>query len=135
MAVSSEYKAFVVEQREPLGSIHTRNMFGGAGVYLDNLMFGLIAGETLYFKADERNRADYEDEGMGPFTVQLARGGTGSFSYYEVPERLYDEPDELVEWARKALDATLAAKAARPAKKKKTGHKKPPGQKSAPPDV
>lgn len=130
MAVSSEYKAFVVEQLEPLGPIHTRNMFGGAGVYLDTLMFGLIAGETLYFKTGERNRADYEDEGMGPFTVQMARGGTGTFSYYEVPERLYDEPDELVEWARKALDATLAAKAARPAKKKKkTGNKKPPERK------
>tara|TARA_R110002110_G_scaffold22895_4_gene88196 strand:+ start:3170 stop:3577 length:408 start_codon:yes stop_codon:yes gene_type:complete len=135
MAVSSEYKAFVIEQLERLGPVHTRNMFGGAGVYLDNLMFGLIAGETLYFKADERNRADYEDEGMGPFTVQLARGGTGSFTYYEVPERLYDEPDELVEWARKALDATLAAKAARPAKKKKTGKKKPPGKKSTPADI
>ncbi|PKQ03885.1 MAG: transcriptional regulator [Alphaproteobacteria bacterium HGW-Alphaproteobacteria-12] len=135
MAVSSEYKAFVIEQLERLGAVHTRNMFGGAGVYLDNLMFGLIAGETLYFKADERNRADYEDEGMGPFTVQLAHGGTGSFSYYEVPERLYDEPDELVDWARKALDATLAAKAARPARKKKTGKKKPPGKKSAPADV
>lgn len=118
MAVSSEYKAFVAEQLEPLGPVHIRNMFGGAGVYFDDLMFGLIAGETLYFKVDDRNRAEYESEGLEPFTVQLTRGGTGSFSYYEVPERLYDDPDELVVWARKALDATLAAKAAKPSKKK-----------------
>ena len=118
MAVSGEYKAFVAEQLEPLGPVYTRNMFGGAGVYLDGLMFGLIAGETLYFKVDDRNRADYESEGLGPFTVRTARGGTGSFTYYEVPERLYDDPDELVEWARKALDATLAAKAAKSSKKK-----------------
>jgi DNA transformation protein and related proteins len=124
MAVSSEYKAFVAEQLEPLGPVTTRNMFGGAGVYLDGLMFGLIAGETLYFKVDDRNRADYEEEGLGPFTVQLTRGGTGSFSYYEVPERLYDDPDELVQWARKALDATLAAKAAKPVKRKKTPARK-----------
>ena len=115
MAVSDEYKAFVAEQLEPLGPVTTRNMFGGAGVYLD----GLIAGDTLYFKVDDRNRADYEGEGLGPFTVQLTRGGTGSFSYYEVPERLYDDPEELVQWARKALDATLAARAAKPAKRKK----------------
>lgn len=124
MAVSSEYKAFVAEQLEPLGPVSTRNMFGGAGVYLDGLMFGLIAGETLYFKVDDRNRGDYEAEGLGPFTVQLTRGGTGSFSYYEVPERLYDDQEELVEWARKAFDATLAAKTAKPVKKKKPAQRK-----------
>ncbi len=73
MAVSSEYKAFVAEQLEPLGPVTTRNMFGGAGVYLDGLMFGLIANETLYFKVDDRNRVDYESEGLGPFTVPADR--------------------------------------------------------------
>ena len=46
MAISAEYKAFVAEQLEPLGPVRIRNMFGGAGVYCDDLMFGLIAGET-----------------------------------------------------------------------------------------
>lgn len=123
MAVSDEYKEFVAEQLEPLGPVRIRNMFGGAGVYLDDLMFGLISSETLYFKIDERNRADYEAEGMEAFTVELTRGGTGSFSYYEVPERLYDDPDELVQWARKALDAALAAKSDKP-KKKSAARKK-----------
>jgi DNA transformation protein len=124
MAVSSEYKAFVVEQLEGLGTVRMRGMFGGAGVYLDDLMFGVIFGETLYFKADERNRPDYEAEGMGPFTFEMRNGETGSLSFYELPERLYDDPEELVVWARKALDAALAAKArkaAKPAAKRKPG--------------
>lgn len=119
MAVSAEYKEFVSEQLEPLGPVRIRNMFGGAGVYLDDLMFGLIAGETLFFKVDDRNRADYEAEEMGPFVYEPPSGKSVAMSYYELPERLYDDADELVAWARKALDAALAAKAAKPAPKKR----------------
>jgi DNA transformation protein len=118
MAVSAEYKEFVAEQLEPLGTVRIRNMFGGAGVYLDDLMFGLIVGETLFFKVDERNRADYEAEDSGPFIYEPPSGKTIAMSYYELPERLYDEPDELTDWARKALDAALAAKAVKPVPRK-----------------
>ena len=126
MAVSAEYKEFVSEQLEPLGPVRIRNMFGGAGVYLDDLMFGLIAGETLFFKVDDRNRADYEAEEMGPFVYEPPSGKSVAMSYYELPERLYDDADELVQWARKALDAALAAKVAKPAPKKR-----PPKQQAA----
>jgi DNA transformation protein len=119
MAISAEYKAFVAEQLEPLGPVRIRNMFGGAGVYFDDLMFGLIAGETLFFKVDERNRPDFEAEEMGPFIFEPPSGKAIAMSYYELPERLYDDPQELVAWARKALDAALAAKAAKPAKRKR----------------
>ena len=124
MAVSSEYKAFVAEQLEPLGPVRIRNMFGGAGVYFDDLMFGLIAGETLFFKVDERNRGDFESEEMGPFVYEPPSGKSVAMSYYELPERLYDEPEELILWARRALDAALAAKASKPAKPKKSARKK-----------
>jgi len=118
MAVSYEYKEFVADQLEPLGPVRIRNMFGGAGVYLDDLMFGLIVGETLFLKADDRNRSDFEAEEMGPFLYEPPSGKTVAMSYYELPERLYDDPDELVLWARKALDAALAAKSAKPARRK-----------------
>ena len=124
MAVSNEYKAFVAEQLEPLGPVRIRNMFGGAGVYFDDLMFGLIAGETLFFKVDERNRRDFEGEEMGPFVYEPPSGKSIAMSYYELPERLYDEPEELILWARRALDAALAAKASKPAKPKKSARKK-----------
>lgn len=130
MAVSSEYKEFLAEQLERLGPVRFRGMFGGAGVYLDDMMFGLIFEETLYFKVDDRNRADFEAEEMGPFTYEMSDGSTGALHYYEVPERLYDDPDELVQWARKALavmravKAEKAARAARAVERKKTAGKK-----------
>ena len=124
MAVSAEYKAFVREQLEALGPVRIRAMFGGAGVYFDDLMFGLIVGETLYFKADAQNRAAFEEEGQEPFMYQpppkdgQARKAV-SMSYYEVPERLYDDPDEMVVWARDALSAAMWAKSGKKPKTKK----------------
>lgn len=137
MAVSEEFIEFISEQLERLGPVRTRRMFGGMGLYLDDMMFGVIFGEELYFKVDDRNRGDYEDEGMGPFTYEMSNGKTGSLNYYEVPERLYDDGDELVEWARKSVDAMMVvraeklAKAARAAERKKAGSKKKPASKKA----
>lgn len=133
MAVSAEYREFVSEQLGPLGPVRIRNMFGGAGVYLDGLMFGLIAGETLYFKVDDRNRADYEAEEMGPFVYEPPSGKSVAMSYYELPERLCDDADELHIWARKALDAALAAKSAKPVPKKRVAKKPAARKKTARP--
>jgi DNA transformation protein len=134
MAASSEYMEFIVEQLERLGPIQQRRMFGGTGLYLDGMMFGVVFGETLYFKVDDRNRADYEKEDMSPFTYEMTNGKTGALHYYEVPERLMDDGDELSEWARKSIDvmrdvqAEKRAKAARVAERKKNA---PPKKKAA----
>lgn len=102
MSVSPEFKAFVEEQLADLGPVAIRSMFGGGGVFHQGIMFGLIARETLYFKVDDSNRSDFEAEGMGPFTYE-ARGKTATMSYWEIPERLYDDRDALTDWARKAF--------------------------------
>ncbi len=134
MAASNEYMEFIVEQLERLGPIQMRRMFGGTGLYLDGMMFGVVFGETLYFKVDDRNRADYQSEDMAPFTYEMTNGKTGALSYYEVPERLLDDGDELTEWARKSIDVMHAvqsekrAKAARVAERKKNA---PPKKKTA----
>ena len=138
MAVSSEYKAFVLEVLEPLGGIRIRNMFGGAGVYYRDLMFGLIAGETLHFKADDLNKQPYEEEGMAPFLYEAPpKDGKPvrkiAMSYWELPDRLYDEPDELIDWAKEAIEAATRGKKAKPkrkaAPKKKSAAKKKPAPK------
>jgi DNA transformation protein len=71
---------------------------------------------------------------MDPFTYEMSNGKTGSISYYQVPERLYDDADELIDWARKSVEvmrrvhAEKRAKAARVAERKK---KAPPKKKDA----
>ena len=124
MAVSTEYKAFVSDVLEPLGTVRIRAMFGGAGVYYHDMMFGLIANEVLHFKADDINRPAFEDEGMGPFVYEPPSGKTIAMSYWELPERLYDEPEELLDWAKAAIEAASRAKKSKPKPKKKAARKK-----------
>jgi DNA transformation protein and related proteins len=113
MAVNASLVELLKELLAPLGQIGVRGMFGGAGVYCDGRMFGLISADTLYFKADEGNRAAYEAEGMAPFAYE-ARGRTVELgSFWRVPERLFDEPEEMVEWARVALAAARSSAASK----------------------
>ena len=96
-------------------------MFGGAGVFLDGLMFGLIADEVLFLKADETTCAAFEKEGLGPISYQKGNGQTIVMGYWQIPDRLLDEPEELVSWSRTALAAARrgAVKKAKPAAKSK----------------
>ena len=118
MAVNASLTELLREQLAPLGHVGVRRMFGGAGVWCDGVMFGLVAGDTLYFKADDGNLAAYEAEGMEPFSYQ-AKGRTVQIgAYRRVPERLLDEPEEMVEWARAALAAARRAAADRTPRKR-----------------
>ena len=72
-------------------------MFSGAGVYADGVMFAILAEDTLYLKADEFSARAFADEGKGPFTYRPKGRGPVAMSYWEVPERLLDDPEELVD--------------------------------------
>ena len=111
MAPSADYLAFLQDQLRGLGTITTRRMFSGAGLYCDGVIFALILRDTLYFKVDDSNRQAFEAEGLAPFTYQ-AGGQTRTIgAYWQIPERLFDEPDEMLEWARGALAAGQRAAA------------------------
>jgi DNA transformation protein len=108
MSVSESYLGFVIDQLAGIGRVRTRRMFGGAGLYADELFFGLLANNGLYFKVDDSNRADFVARGKGPFQPfpdrpELAMG------YYEVPADVIDDAEELSAWARKALRVAAAA--------------------------
>ncbi len=106
MPVSSEFLDFVKDQLSGLGTIVIRPMFGGAGVYCNGVMFALIADETLYFKADDKLIPDFQAEGMTPFTYD-GKGKVIVMSYWRVPERLYDEAEEMTRWAQASLEVAL----------------------------
>jgi len=78
-------------------------MFGGAGLYADGVMFGLLSRDVIYLKADGETRSAFEREGSTPFGYQAKGGRRASLSYWRMPERLYDDPDELAVWAERAL--------------------------------
>ena len=85
-------------------------MFGGEGIYAGDLMIGLVADERLYLKTGDANRADFMAEGCEAFSFPRGKKIMVT-SYYAVPERLFDDPEEFSAWARKAHAAAIAAKA------------------------
>jgi DNA transformation protein len=101
MAISDEYINYVIEQLECIGTVISKKMFGGAGLYFEGIIFGLIADDVLYFKVDDSNRADYEEAGMVPFKPF----GDKSYAmqYYEVPVEVLEDPDILKSWINKSL--------------------------------
>jgi len=117
MTASAGFVELVKDALSGLGPVSVRRMFGGAGVYADGVMFGLIADDTLYLKADDATKRAFEAEGQGPF-VYAGRGRTIAMSYWRIPERLLDDSEEMVEWARSALGVARRKAAAKPRRKK-----------------
>ncbi len=102
------------------GSIAVRRMFGGYGVYHDGLMFGLVADDVLYLKADEESVGRFIDLGLDPFEYEK-NGARIKMSYYMAPESIFENPEQAKEWAALAFDAALRArKSTSRAKAKKT---------------
>jgi DNA transformation protein len=111
MEKQTEFEAFLTDHLHDLGSITIRRMFGGAGVFLDGVMFGLIADDTLYLKCDDRLRASLTDDGSEPFIYQRPSDGKSfDMGYVSMPETGMDDPDEAVGWCRQALLVALASK-------------------------
>jgi DNA transformation protein len=115
----SGFHAFVEELFAGLGPVRIRRMFGGAGVYAGEVMFGLIDDETLYLKTDEPLRAELQAEGSTPWVYSRAPGKWEETSYWRLPESALDDPDEACAWARKALAVAQAKASAKPPRKRR----------------
>lgn len=105
-----------MELLQPLGTVRTKRMFGGWGLYVDEVFIAIIAFERLYLKVSEQTRPAFEAEGCEPF-VYDAKNGSVAMSYCTAPAEALDSPALMLPWARRALQAALAARAAKPAKK------------------
>lgn len=95
-----------------LGPIRGRRMFGGWGIYHDEVMFGLVADDTLYLKVDRENAGLFDEAELPPFVY---RSGEKSvrMSYRLAPEAIFDDPDEAAAWGRRSWAAGLRAVTAR----------------------
>jgi DNA transformation protein len=117
MAVSEGFKDFVKDLLAGFGPIAIRNMFGGAGVYADGVMFAILVDDILYLKADAPSSRAFASEGMRPFTYKPRGKAPVAMSYWQVPERLLEEPEEAAAWAREAHRVALTSKAKSPRKR------------------
>ena len=113
MAISDDFLDYVSDQLAGLSGVSMRKMFGGAGLYLEGLMFGLVSPDSkLYLKVDDSNRSDYEDRGMGPFVPTFKNPTTRTMvmPYYEVPAEVLEDKEELERWAGRALAVARSGK-------------------------
>ncbi|HYS44945.1 MAG TPA: TfoX/Sxy family protein [Rhizomicrobium sp.] len=94
------------------GPINVRPMFGGEGIYADGMIVAFVVNEKLYLKTGDINRADFLAEGCEAFSF-LRGKKVMTTSYYSVPDRLLDNPEEFSVWARKAQTTSLAARTPR----------------------
>jgi DNA transformation protein len=119
MVASDEFAEFLREQLAPVGHVTMRRMFGKTGVFCDGVMLGMVTENTLYLRVDERNRAAFKEAEAFPPLNYRKQGELIDLSFWRVPERLFDEPDEFVELARIALAAArrAAARNKRPARR------------------
>jgi len=120
----SEFVDYLNEVFERFGPIYARRMFGGHGVYHNEVMIALVADDVLYLKADSNSSIHFEKLGMSAFEFDK-NGKKVTMSYFTAPEAIYDDPDEARIWATRAYEAALRSK--RPKKRMGHGRDKHPG--------
>ncbi len=121
---------------EPIGAVRARAMFGGHGIYLDGVMMALVAYDELWFKVDDATWPEFAAVGSEKFRPwpekDIAEGRKPmEMSYARAPAFVYDEAEEMIRWARLALDAGLRAQKKKPQTKKKSQTKKSSKKKPA----
>lgn len=105
MVAGASFSEFLQEQLAPLGRITMRRMFGKTGVFCNGLMLGIVGDDTLYLRVDDQNRLLFKEAEAAPPLSYVKKGVAIDLAYWPLPDRLLDEHDELLTWARAALEA------------------------------
>jgi len=107
MSFSIEFGEHILDMLAPLGALTLKRMFGGACINYGTATFALMFDDTIYFRVDEKNIERFREAGSNPFSYTARGREVVVGSYYLVPDEALDDPDELLGWARGALDAGL----------------------------
>jgi DNA transformation protein and related proteins len=114
---SNPYVEFLLEQFEPLGEIRVKAMFGGYGLYCDEVFFALVANNAVFLKADDVNRPQFEAAGLKAFRPYEDRPDT--MQYYQAPAEMFEDPEALKGWVGGAIAAGVRAQAKKKPKKRR----------------
>lgn len=117
MPIDAGTMQYVQEQLSLVESVTVKRMFGGAGIYARGYFFALLDDDTLYFKADDSNRADYLAAGSPPFAPWGEEGV--KLEYYEVPDLVLDNLSKLRNWMEKSIAVAIRAKESKKGQKRK----------------
>lgn len=125
--LSPGFSDYALELLAGFGRLEAKRMFGGAGLYRDGVMFGILDDDVIFFRVDDALEAELKAQGSAPWSYSMKRdGAVREMGYWRMPETAADDPDEAVAIAKRAYAAALsrqAKRAAKPAAKKKMAPK------------
>ena len=101
-----EFASYVVELMQSIGPVRAKAMFGGHGIFLEELMFALIVDSVLFLKVDKQSESNFKARGLEAFTY-MKKGKEFKMSYYQAPEEVLEEAEEMNYWANLAYSAAL----------------------------
>ena len=105
-----EFTSYVVDLMQSIGPVNAKAMFGGYGIFLEGLMFALIADSVLFLKVDGESENEYKAKGLEKFTY-FKKGKEYKMSYCQAPEETLEDINEMNSWALKAYKAAQRASA------------------------
>lgn len=110
MSASSEFTEYVLEHLEPIGPVRIGRFFGGVGISNGLVQFAMIMENSLYFAVDEDTRKKYEQAGMQPFSYMTKKGQVQVRKYFELPEEVLTDPEQLQLWVKEAIQVASKTK-------------------------
>jgi DNA transformation protein len=110
MTARDGFARFVAEQMAAAGTTRLRRMFGGHGIYVDGIFVAIVADDRLFLKIDGETRAHFDARALAAFTY-LRAGRPSELGYREAPPEVFESPDDMRIWVRRALEAALRAQA------------------------
>ena len=119
---------YLIDLFSEFGPVVLRRMFSGYGIVADGVNFAMALRAGIIFRVDEQTEARYEAEGANPFQYETRNKTIIVKSYRHLPERLYDDPEELAAWAREAVGAAKRAAAKKAGVKKRSAQRKAPAK-------
>ncbi|CAM4390047.1 TfoX/Sxy family protein [Zobellia nedashkovskayae] len=102
MEPSTDFKDFIFDQLQSWRRVRIKRMFGCVGLYADDLMFGIIAKEVIFFKVDKSNISNYLEADSQP--LKLFKNESKVLSFYEVPIEVLEDANQFVHWAEESLN-------------------------------
>jgi DNA transformation protein and related proteins len=112
MSAQADFAAYCTELLAPAGEVRSKRMFGGYGLYVDDVFVAIVAGDALYLKADEQTRHRFEAAGGRRFEY-TRQGRQQSLAFWTAPAEAMDSPALMRPWVQLALDAALRARGSR----------------------
>lgn len=121
MATDAGFLAHCRDLFADLGPLRTGRLFGGTALYIDDAMFAVIFGDTLYMKSAPPLSAAYFGAGSTAFSYDTKTGAREIAGLLSLPESAVDDPDEALDWARQSLVIAVAAAEEKARKKRAKG--------------